>query len=316
MKSFTKQKQSQESIARMVELFFSPFHMKHCRELTEGYFNVAYEICLDNGKEVILKIAPLKEMRVMTYEKNIMFAEVEVMKRVRQAGGIPVPAVVDYDDSCTICASPYFFMDKLEGRSLHAERGSLTADQIADIYTEVGRINRRINEISCPCFGYPGQKAFQGEAWFPVFQKMLEAGIEDARNGDVDLKIPIDRLRSRLQQDKAIFEEVTQPRLVHWDCWDGNIFVKDGQVEGIIDWERSLWGDPLMEVGFRTYADNTCFLQGYGRTGLTEEERRRVLWYDIYLLILVSLECEYRSYETLDMYNWATGLLGEQFKKL
>ena len=37
--------------------------------MTEGYFNIAYEIHLSNEEQVILKIAPLKEVRVMTYEK-------------------------------------------------------------------------------------------------------------------------------------------------------------------------------------------------------------------------------------------------------
>lgn len=80
MESLTKNKQNRETISKMVEKYFSPLKMKNYRELTEGYFNIAYEIHLSNEEQVILKIAPLKEMRVMTYEKNIMFSEVEAMK--------------------------------------------------------------------------------------------------------------------------------------------------------------------------------------------------------------------------------------------
>lgn len=316
MNSLTKNKQDKETITRMVEKFFAPSKLGSYQELTEGYFNMAYEICLDTGKRVILKIAPLKETRVMTYEKNIMFSEVKAMRLAKEAGDIPVPEVIGYDDSCTLCASPYFFMEKLEGKSLNTEKPNLSPDQLTDIYVETGKIGQRINEISCPLFGYPGQTEFQGNTWYPVFEKMLEAGIQDAQNGNVDLKIPIDRLRSLLKKDKNIFDEVTCPKLVHWDCWDGNIFVKDGMVTGIIDWERSIYGDPLMEVGFRTYSDNSAFLKGYNMGTLTANQQRRALWYDIYLLILVSLECEYRKYETMDMYDWSSRLLGEQFKKL
>ncbi len=316
MKSLTKNKQNEETISKMVEKHFAPFQMKSYQELTEGYFSMAYEICLNNEKKVILKIAPLKETRVMTCEKNIMFSEVEAMKIAKKTGKIPVPDVIVYDDSCTICQSPYFFMEKLDGGSLNMQKNSLSEDQIANIYIEVGDINRRINQISCPCFGYPGQPEFQGDEWHSVFQKMLDAGICDAQNGNVDLKIPISTLKERLKKDKDIFDEVTEPKLVHWDCWDGNIFVENGSVTGIIDWERSLWGDPLMEVGFRTYSDNSSFLKGYGIDSLTENQQRRALWYDIYLLIIGSLECEYRQYETMDMYDWSTQLLLEQFTKL
>ena len=109
---------------------------------------------------------------------------------------------------------------------------------------------------------------------------------------------------------------MTEPKLVHWDCWDGNIFVQSGKVTGIIDWERSLWGDPLMEVGFRTYSDNTYFQKGYGIRNLTENQQRRALWYDMYLMLLVALECEYRKYETMDSYYYSTQLLMKQFKKV
>lgn len=316
MESLTKNKQNNETLSKMVDKFFAPLKMEHCQELTEGFFNVAYEIGLNNGQKVILKIAPSKEMRIMTYEKNIMFSEVEAMIMAAKAGEIPVPKVIGYDDSCTICESPYFFMEKLDGKSLNMEKENLSSDQITNIYTEVGKINRKINEISCPCFGYPGQPEFQGNQWYPVFEKMLETGIEDAQKGNVDIKIPIETLRAYLKRDKDIFDEVTEPKLIHWDCWDGNIFVKNGAVAGIIDWERSLWGDPLMEVGFRTYSDNSSFLKGYNIDVLTPNQQRRALWYDIYLLILVSLECEYRKYETMGMYDWATQLLVEQFQKM
>ena len=46
----------------------------------------------------------------MTYEKNIMVSEVEAMKMAGRHGKIPVPKVLGYDDSHTICKSSYFFM--------------------------------------------------------------------------------------------------------------------------------------------------------------------------------------------------------------
>lgn len=315
MKSLTKNEQSRETIQRMAEYCFPGRKMTGYTELTEGYFNVAYEVELDNAEHTILKVAPDPGVRIMTYERNIMHSEVEAMKAAK-AAGLPAPAVLAYDDSRTICGSTYFFMEKLPGQSLNAIKSSLTEREIAEINRQVGFINRKINDIRYPCFGYPGQPEFQGDEWFPVFRKMLEAGVRDAENGHVDVKINIDRLWRVLEHDRPIFEEVTEPRLVHWDCWDGNIFVENGRVTGIIDWERSLWADPLMEVGFRTYAQNMDFLAGYGIGELTADQQRRALWYDVYLMLLVSLECEYRQYETMGMYEWSTGVLARQFEKL
>lgn len=316
MGSLTKNKQDIETIQKMVNQFFAPRVLVHCQELTEGYFNVAYLLELDNGRQIILKIAPLETARIMTYEKNIIHSEVEAMRMVAKQGGIPVPEVLGYDDSCRVCRSPYFFMEKVKGHSLNSVKDTLTAEQLAEIYRETGAINRRIHEIICPCFGYPSQRAFQGKRWFEVFQNMLAGGIDDAIRGKVELGISVRYLMKYLEQDREYFEEVKIPRLVHWDCWEGNIFIHHNKITGIIDWERCIWGDPMLEVGFRTYADNRDFLQGYGIEVLTSGQERRALWYDIYALILMSLECEYRKYETVEMYDWASNLLLKQYNKM
>ncbi len=316
MESLTKNRQSEETLRKMAEHIFHPLRLQSYKELTEGYFNVAYEVTLSNGETVILKIAPKDGVRVMTYEINIMCAEVQALEKAAEHGGIPVPKVLGHDDSHTVCKSSYFFMEKLNGSSMNQIKDTLTCERIDDIYMKTGKICREINRIACPRFGYPGQPDFQGSDWYTVFSRMLKAGIDDAVKGSVDLKIPADGLLRCLERDKGVFLEVRSPKLVHWDLWDGNIFIYDGRITGLIDWERCIWGDPLMEVGFRSHSDNDSFLKGYGITEFTESEKRRILWYDIYMFVLVSLECEYRKYETMDMYQWSTHMLADLFKKL
>lgn len=144
MESLTKNRQNEETLRRMVGRFFHPLELQSYKELTEGYFNVAYEVTLSSGEAVILKVAPAEGVRVMTYERNIMCAEAQAMKMALEHGGIPVPKVLGYDDSHTICESPYFFMEKLKGSSLHEIKDAFTEEQINDIYKETGRINLRL----------------------------------------------------------------------------------------------------------------------------------------------------------------------------
>lgn len=316
MESLTKNRQDAVTLERMAERYFAPATILRCRELTEGYFNVAYDICLSDGRDVILKVAPPKQVRIMTYEKNIMHSEVEAMRMASGIPGIPVAKVLGFDESGEICESPYLFMEKLAGRPLNSVKHSLNGQQLQEIYLEAGQIIRQVNSIPCPCFGLPGQEEYQGGEWFPVFRKMMEAGLADAAAGQVDLQIPVDRLRELLDRDEYLFREVDSPCLVHWDCWDGNILVEEGRITGLIDWERCLWGDPLMEANFRTYDNNIWFMKGYGMERLEPNQYRRALWYDVYLTLLISLECEYRKYDTMHMYEWATGILTEQFARL
>ncbi len=315
MESMTKNKQNKDVIRRMTEKYMSPLKMTDCKELTEGMFNAAYEVDLDNGSSVILKIAPPKEANVLTYEKNIMYAEVQTMKMLSQQGSIPVPHIYGYDDSCTVCTSPYFVMEKLRGESMNRIRYALSQEQIDSLYLETGRMIRNVNRIVCPCFGLPAQREYQGNHWYSVFCKMMVAAIDDARRTGAVLEVPPDELMKELGRSEAFFNEVTEPCLVHYDCWDGNIFVENGNITGIIDWERVLWADPLMEVGFRRFSPNLVFQRGYGLEELNEKQIIRALWYDVYMMVLVASECESRKYDINEVYGWG-GVLEKQFKEL
>jgi len=83
--------------------------------------------------------------------------------------GIPVPRIYGYDDSCTICPSPYFVMEKLRGDSLNKIGYSFSQEQLDGFHFEVGKIVRKLSSITAPCFGFPGQQKYQGDNWYSVF---------------------------------------------------------------------------------------------------------------------------------------------------
>lgn len=70
-----------------------------------------------------------------------------------------------------------------------------------------------------------------------------------------------------------------------------------GGVTGVIDFERVLWADPLMEAQFVGKRANDAVIDAYG-TPLFDEPhaaaRRRL--YDLYLYLVMTVECAYRHY--------------------
>ncbi|MGF7142014.1 fructosamine-3-kinase [Anaerotaenia torta] len=316
MTYLTKNIQSKSTLMQLARNAFPKRKLKNIQELTEGYFNIAYQVSFEDGSQSILKIAPDPKVTVMTYEKNIMEAEVRAMQLAAQKTKVPLPEVEFYDSSCTLCSSPYFFMKRINGKSLSSQKSSLNSEQISHINHLVGSLNKEINQITNDSFGYPGQKELQGDNWFDVFSAMIKTVLMDAEKENIDLTISSSELLELLKKNRVIFQSILTPRLVHWDIWDGNIFVDDGKFTGLIDWERCLWGDSLMEVGFRSYAQSADFLKGYEIEEFTNEEKQRILWYDLYLLMIVAQEHVYRGYETADSYLWATSLLGEKYREL
>ncbi len=314
--SLTKNKMNEEELQQIIAHAFSEREVQSVTELTEGFFNVAYEVTFADGEAMILKIAPPPASEIMTHEINIMFSEVESMRMAAHYPEIPVADVVYYDNSHTLCNSDYFFMKKLEGKSLSSCSEELSDSQNEDIQKKIGEITACLNRIKGERFGYYGQPEKQGEDWYTVFRSILADTFADAKRKGIDLKIEKERLFALLEQQKCAFTEVIKPSFVHWDLWAGNVFVKREQVTGIIDFERCLWGDPLMEVGFRTYDLKSSFLEGYGIEEFTENQKIRSKWYDIYLFLIWSLECDYRQYDSRDLYHYGTTMLNNWLNQI
>ncbi|MBQ7360006.1 MAG: aminoglycoside 3'-phosphotransferase/choline kinase family protein [Lachnospiraceae bacterium] len=305
--SITKSTISEECINRMVEKAFG-CKAYSVEELTEGFFNIAYKVQVNN-QAVILKVAPPMDVEIMTHEQNIMFSEADSMRMVREKTTVPVPQILFFDDSHTICDRSYFFMEMLEGRSFSSCMEQLSDEEKGDIFCQVGKYTKELNGLTGNLFGYYCQQDKQGDNWYSVFRSMVEDTYADAQRKDIHIPVAKEQLMELLEEDREIFEEVKRPKFVHWDIWAGNVFIQGKDITGIIDFERCLWADELMEVGFRTYGYEQGFFDGYGIPSLTKSQQRRARWYDIYLFLIVSLESDYRQYETKDSYHWACDML-------
>ncbi|QYR21384.1 aminoglycoside phosphotransferase family protein [Paenibacillus sp. sptzw28] len=316
MESFTKNKKSKAMIDGMIEKAFAGLRAISIEELSEGFFNAAYLIELSNGQEVVLKIAPPENTIVMSHEKNMMFSEVQSMRLVAEKTGVPVASVLFYDNSHDVCEADYFLMEKMPGNSYHSLLKELSEAEKQSIEYQIGQYNSQINTIVGDRFGYFGQPEKQGSVWFDVFKSIVQDAIHDANALNIDLHTDTRNLMELLDRDKVYFDEVTKPRLVHWDLWAGNVFIENGKVTGLIDFERCLWADELMEVGFRSFANNRHFLGGYGIRELADKQKIRSRWYDMYLFLISALECDYRRYDDRGVYDWAIRMIKEGIESI
>jgi aminoglycoside phosphotransferase (APT) family kinase protein len=289
------------------------------QELTDGYFNAAYLIELADDRRCVLKVAPPAAVRVLRYEHDIMHAEVEVMRLVRAHTTMPVPEIYRFDASGHLLESPFFLMEFVPGVALDKLRSTLApADQQA-IDREVGAYLRQMNGIVGVSFGYIAPPAKRYGAWRPAFLAMLDDVLADGAAMEVGLLQPYDVIRRQVERCAAVLDEVITPQLVHWDLWDGNIFVDPAThaILGVIDFERALWGDPLMEVQYRRLEAPAGFAEGYGRPLLsTPAERLRRVLYNIYLYLIIVIEAAYRQYESQDLELWARQQLAQELERL
>lgn len=292
----TKNRKSREELLALAAAAFPSRQVTDLEELTEGLFNAAYRFTFADGAASILKIAAATKEGLLSNEINMMQAEVAAMELARSAGLSYVPQVQYSDFSCTRCDGTFFFMECMPGVSLNSCKEQLPAPVLAEIHRQIGQLQRQMGEIHHPTFGLMGDdNCFASLYGLMVY--LFRHVLEDAARRSIDLGVTAGDILSLLEKDCHLFDQVETPSFVHWDMWEGNILVENGQVTGVIDWERAMWTDPLMDDRFRRHTRSAAFLQGYGKESFTPEESRRLLWYDLFLFTTMYVECFYRQYE-------------------
>lgn len=281
----------------------------HIEELKDGWANTAYRLQMNDGARLIMKLSPTSATQLMRYEYELMKTEIEVLQMLQQANQIPVPQVVAYDRSRSLLDGEFFIMEQLTGQPYNVVKNELSAHERAAIEQQLGVHARALHDITGTGFGHYCDPMDEHMTWREVFLMLINSVLDDGEEAEMTLSMPYDELRNIIESKSSCMNEVTVPSLVHWDLWDGNFFVKDGSITGIIDFERAVWADPLFEHYFsNTSLDTSSFIRGYGRyEQLTSTEQQRIACYKLYLDLIMYVECHYRGYTNEAHNEWAKG---------
>lgn len=311
----SKNRQSENVLRKMVTLAFPGRELLTSEELTDGLCNAIYKITLDDGEAVVLKIAAKGRRGLLHNEPCLMKTEVEALRIAAECGCAPVPSVLFHSTDTSLCGGEFFFMEFAPGITLGKARNELEREELREYIIKTGALVGSISAVNGTRFGIVGcDDSFDCQHDFLLW--MFRNVIGDAEEMSVDFGVPKEEILSRLVAEKLLFDEVDVPHLVHYDIWENNLMIKDGEIVSVLDWERALFGDPLMEDRFRRYSRNPLFFQGVGINTPTESQLRRMLWYDILIFSTMMTEVYYRAYETDEQYHWAKGLFSESWRDL
>lgn len=319
MDSLSKLAVPREAASAVIANVFPGRTLSAYQELTEGFYNAAYLAELDDGRRCVLKVAPPDTLPVLRYERDIMAAEVAALRLAAIHTSMPVPEVYAFDTTRRLLPSPYMLMAYLPGQPLHRLRPTLSPEAQAAIDRTLGGYMAQLHAIGGAGFGPLAHPASPKQPWRQVFLGLLRDVLADGRVVGVPLPLAPEAILGRARAVADALDHVRRPTLVHWDLWDGNVFVEPetGRISGVIDFERALWADPLMEFQFREFAMGAAFGAGYGRNLLDSPaaHQRRIL-YNLYLYLIMVIECRYRRYPTDDQERWARERLAETLGSL
>lgn len=305
MKSKTKNLLTEEQIRKLVKVNFGDScSIGNITELKGGMFNSAYLIeRLGEKDNIVLKVSLKPGTRTLTYEKDPMPTEVAVFKLVEEKTTIPTPRVLAYDFSKKYIPSNYFFMTALQGTAMNKVQKKMSIQNVADLKKELASYLAQLHQIKGDYFGYFTQEqSRQYKTWKEAFLNMMSMILEDGKKNGT--KLPYERYERVLKEKSGYLEAVKEPSLIDYDLWAGNVFVKQQgenyMLEGIVDFERAFWGDPLADFGgsvmlldniyeepdiWRVYQENA-------RPGreLSKEDHIRSAFYGLYIYTIMAAE--------------------------
>lgn len=315
--SLTKRRIDEVTLRALVAEAFGPrAALASFRELGEGFFNAAFRIGLADGRDVVLKVSPPANAALLTYERDIMRAEAEFFREAHGAA-VPQPELLYAGFGRRVIDGDYLFLSAVPGVSWYSVREELDDEQTSALRRQLGGIVARLHTVHNPrgLFGYPAVPELSATSWPAAFGAMVGALIADARRYEVELPAADEELLGAVRRNTHALEEVTEPSLVHFDLWPGNILItppaeaaaRPGgttRINGLIDGERVIWADPLMEfIGMDVFGHaehDECVRGGYLAAGGWiddgEAARRRISLYHLYMQLLLLTEMGPRGY--------------------
>jgi len=114
-------------------------------------------------------------------------------------------------------------------------------------------------QVACGCMQ---PQATWREAFAVMYRKELDdivaCGVYDERTADAAMNL--------LREHLDAFDHCDTSRLLHGDLWVTNLLVKpDGEVTGLLDFDRACWGDVEWDLAIAEYCGVTqpAFWEGY-----------------------------------------------------
>lgn len=238
-----------------------------------GKHNTSYWVDSERGR-FVLRIAPPDDAGFLFYERQMMRQEPELHGLIRAQTTIPVAKVVGHDFSRTHIDRDYLLMTALPGTPL-SDFSGLVGAQFQRALRQVGEYLCQLHTLTAAehleeeAHGYLGaHRPMEPQpTWAAAFRVMWNRLLDDVVACGSYAPDEAQAMRDLLDLYIELFDRSVIPRLLHMDVWSQNILVdEDGNVTGLVDFDRALWGDVEIEFAVLDYCgiSELPFWEGYG----------------------------------------------------
>ena len=251
--------------------------------IATGKFNTSWFVHIGDDRECVLRIAPPDDNVFLFYERQMMRQEPRIHQLLLENTDVPVAPVIAFDHSRTLIDRNFILMERLRGEPIS---DAVHVDDAA-VSFRLGQCLAQVHSQTTDRYGYIGEhRPMRPETdWTSAFRVMWGRLLDDIVGVGCYTDLQRDVLLQLLEQHIDCFDREEPASLLHMDVWAQNILVDNGQLSGLVDWDRALWGDPEIEFAVLEYCGvlNDAFYEGYGvRMETTEAAMVRRVFYLLY----------------------------------
>lgn len=240
---------------------------------------------LGKDSTIILRVAP-EPGRQTRAERSLMRNEHASAPYLAPIATL-MPRTLMVDFTREIIGRDYLFQTLLDGVTAPDRLPDYPRPQWAPFFAQLGTLSRRIHDVRGDSFGWVAGPRYP--TWSEAFQGSLQdvASAHDAAGLDAsDLRETV----ALAAKQSEVFDEITEPRLLHGDLWMTNVMVSptapEPVVTGVCDCDRATWGDPaadfaIFRVSQKPGSERDAFWETYGRLPSTPNAARRSRFYQI-----------------------------------
>jgi len=239
------------------------------RPFGEGKFSQVF-LARRGGEACVLRIAPPDDLRQLFYEYRMMRREPAIHARLLAETDVPVPPILAHDFTRRRIDRDYLLMPLLPGEPL--SRAGLAPAALDRALEQWGAHIARVHSLTAPkgLFGYLGEpRCMEPQpTWAAAFAAMYRKELDDIVACGVYDEPTARQAMALLERNIDAFADPDAPRLLHGDIWATNLLVRpDGEVTGVLDFDRACWGDVEWDLAIAEYCGVTgpAFWRGYGR---------------------------------------------------
>lgn len=287
--SFLFREEPHDVIARIFSRSLGVEGGVSARLLDGGMFNTTYLVgCGSPERLFVLRLGPVERQRLLGFEGNLMRAE-EYVCSVCRSLDLPCSRVLAVDCSRALVDRDYMIVDYIP--SVPMCEAGLGRGEKERLYHELGRWLRRLHSVRGEGFGFVSRQ-LEGLS-FPRWSEALNCEIADftARLESAGGLTAAEgaRVRGIYAQNAALFDEISEPRLLHTDIWEGNVLLDGGThaILAVIDGDRAIFGDPDFEFA-SPWGQVPPLREGYGFEPVRDGHRERRM--RLYLAFYLALE--------------------------